>query len=100
MVRVHPLDVAIGPGVVRLGEPVLDVVGLANHVEAHLTRPSGVLVTRLVSELDAIIRQDRMDAVGNGFQQVFEKLQAVRRSALSISWVTANLLVRSIPTNR
>jgi len=34
---VHPLDLSVSPGVVRLGEPVHDVVRLADHVEAHLT---------------------------------------------------------------
>ncbi len=51
---VHPLDLTVGPGVVRLGEAVLDVVGLADHVEAHLARPGGVAVARLLGELDAI----------------------------------------------
>ena len=33
---VHPLDLTDGPRMVRLGKPVLDVIGFANHVEAHL----------------------------------------------------------------
>ncbi len=57
---------------VRLREPVLDVVGLTNHVEAHLTLPGDVAVARLPG--DAVIGQDRVDAVGYGFQQVFEEL--------------------------
>ena len=84
----------------RDAEPVFDVVRLADHVEAHLARPGGVTVARLLGELDAIVGQDRVDAVRNGFQQVFQDSQAVRRSALSTSWVTANLLVRSMPTKR
>jgi hypothetical protein len=36
---VHPLDLAVGSWVVRFGEPVLDVVGRADHVETHLTLP-------------------------------------------------------------
>ncbi len=36
---VHPLDLTVGPRVVRLSKPVFDVVRIADHVEAHLTRP-------------------------------------------------------------
>jgi hypothetical protein len=53
---------------------VLDVVCRADHVEAHLTRPGGVPVARLLGELDAIVRQDRVDAIRHGFQQVFQEL--------------------------
>lgn len=71
---VHPLDLTVGPWVVRFGEPVLDVVGLADHVEAHLAGPGGVSVTKLLGELNAIVRQNGVDAVGYGFQQVLEEL--------------------------
>jgi hypothetical protein len=57
---VHPLDLSVGPGVVRSGEPMLDVVGFTDHVEAHLARPCGVAVAGLIGELDAIIGQDRI----------------------------------------
>jgi len=59
---------------VRFSEPVLDAVRLADHVEAHLTRPGGVPVAGLFSELNAIVGQDRVDVVRHGFQQVFEEL--------------------------
>jgi hypothetical protein len=39
---VHPLDFTVGRRVVRCGQPMLDVICFADHVEAHLTRPSGV----------------------------------------------------------
>jgi len=71
---VHPLDLFVGPRIIRFGEPMLDVVGLADHVEAHLTGPGGVPVAGLLGELDAVIGQDRVDAVGHGCQQVFEEL--------------------------
>lgn len=97
---VHPLDLTVGSRMVRFGEPVFDVVCLADHVEADLTRPGGVSFGRLLSELHAIIGQDRVDVERCGFQPVVEKSHAVRLLALSTSCVTANLLVRSIPTNR
>ena len=71
---VHPLDLSVGPRVVGLREPMLDVVGLADHVEAHLTRPGGVAVAMLLGELKAIVRQDGVNAVRHGSQQVFEEL--------------------------
>ena len=71
---VHPFDLPVGPRMVRLGEPVLDVVGLADHVEPHLAGPGGVAVAWLLGELDAVIGQDRVDAIRHGFQQVFEEL--------------------------
>ena len=61
---VHPLDSPIVQRVVWLGEPVFDVVYPTDHVEAHLTRPSGVAAARLLGEPDAIGDQDRVDAVG------------------------------------
>ncbi len=79
---VHPLDLSVGPGVVRLREPVLNVVRFADHVEAHLTRPGGVTVARLVGELDAIVGQDRVDPVRHRFQQVLKELP--RRSPVSL----------------
>ena len=71
---VHPLELTVRPGMVRLGQPVLDVVRLADHIEAHLTRPCGVAVARLPGELDVIVGQNRVDAVRYGFQQVFQEL--------------------------
>jgi hypothetical protein len=79
---VHPLDLTVGPGMVRLGEPVLDAVGRADHVEAHLPRPGSVTIARLLSELDTIVGQDRVDPVRHGFQQVFKEFS--RRSPISL----------------
>ena len=70
---VNPLDLIISPRVVRLCKPVLDVVRLADHVEAHLPRPGGVAVARLLGELNAVVGQDRVDPVRHRFQQVFQK---------------------------
>ena len=67
---------------VRFREPVLDAICLADHVEAHLTRPSRVAVAGLLGELNAIVGQDRLDSVRHGFQQVFEKLP--RCSSISL----------------
>src|SRR5271167_2373550 len=64
---VHPFDLTVRPGMLRLCQPVLDAIFPAAHVE-HVSdiAPSGtVRVSRRESELDAVISQDRMDFVRN-----------------------------------
>lgn len=64
-------------------QPVLDPVGLADLVEAHLPRPGSISVAGLVCELDAVVCQDRVDSIGRGFQKVFEKLPGGSTVSLS-----------------
>lgn len=71
---VHPLDLAVRPRMVRFGQPVLDAVGLADHVEAHRPGVDGVPVPRLLCELDAVIRQNRVDLIGHGLEHVLQEL--------------------------
>jgi len=71
---VHALDLTIGPRVVRFGQAMLDPVCLADQIEAHFSESDAVAVARLLSELDAIVRQDRVDAVRNGLKEVFKEL--------------------------
>ena len=71
---VHPLDLTIGPRVVRLGQTVLDPVCLTDHVKTHLPRPRGIPISGLLGELDAVIGQDRMDPVGHDFHKVLQEL--------------------------
>ena len=71
---VHSLDLTVGPGMVGLSKPVVNVIGFADHVKAHLTRLGGVAVAQLLGELDAVVCQDRVNALGHGFQQKFEEL--------------------------
>ena len=71
---VHPLDLTVGLRMVRLGKSVLNVICFADHVKGHLARPGGVAVAWLIGELHAVVGQDRVNAVGHGFQQVFQEL--------------------------
>lgn len=71
---VHALDLTIGPRMVRFGQAMFDPVGIAYHVEAHGPRIGSVSVSGLLCELDAVIGQDRMYAVGHGFQKAFKEL--------------------------
>jgi hypothetical protein len=64
-IRILPRRVSIKPSL---------LIHLADHVEAHRTRSGRVAVARLLGELNAIVRQDRVDAVRHSYQQVFEEL--------------------------
>ena len=66
---VHSFDLPVGPGVVRFGQPALNIVRLADYVDAYPARPGSVTVARLLGELDASLRIDPPDqsvAVGVG----------------------------------
>jgi hypothetical protein len=52
---VHSLDLAVGPGMLHLGEPVLDAILVADAIEDVM---EGVFVTGLAGELDAVARQE------------------------------------------
>ena len=72
---------------VWFGQPVLGPIYFADHVKAHLPRVCCVPVAGLFGELDAprhcrsdqwrsygSIRQDRVDAIGDGLEQTLEEL--------------------------
>ena len=64
---VHPFDLAVGSGMVRLGKSVLEAVVIADHVEAHLMRKGGVAVNGLrLGELDAAVAAARRPPVRSG----------------------------------
>ena len=68
---VHPFDLTFGPGMVDLGEAVLDVVLAAAHGEhvRHIASRRAGGVARRITELDAVIGQDRVDLVRHGCDQ-------------------------------
>ena len=71
---VHPLDLAVGPRMVGLRQPVLDPVCLTDHVEAHRSGDDRVPVPRLLCKLDAVVGQDCVDLVGHGLEHVLQEL--------------------------
>lgn len=79
---VHPLDLAVGPGEIRLRQTVLNPVGFADHVEAHLPRICCIPVAGLLGELDAVVSNDRVDAIEDGLEHMFEEL--TRGPAISL----------------
>ena len=93
----------MAPRVIGLGQPVLDAIGLTDHVEAHWPGIDCVAVPGLLGELDAIFGQYGVDLVGHGFEQALQELP----SGLSIRRfhelgqnrkTVANLAVRSMST--
>lgn len=71
---VHPFDLTTFPQMIVYCEPMFDAVCLTDHVEAHLPRERCIPVARLLGELDAVVGQDRVAAVGHSFQYVLKEL--------------------------
>ncbi len=68
---VHPFDLTIGPGMVDLGEPVLDAVLVADAIKDVV---EGVCMVSVIGELDAVVGKHRMQSVGNGHDQITQEL--------------------------
>ena len=68
---VHSLDLAIGPRMIDFCEAMLDAVFAASHVEdvRHVAGGWAIGVARREAELDAVVRQDRVNLVRNGGDQ-------------------------------
>ena len=72
---VHAFDLSVGPGMVRLGEPVLDSVAMAGPVEGMAAEACGwpLAILRKVGELDSVVGEHGVDAVWNGLDEYFEE---------------------------
>ena len=72
---VHALDLAIGPGMLDLGQPMFDAILLAAHIEhmCYVSCRRAVRVARRESELDPIVGENRVDLVGDSRDQSFEE---------------------------
>jgi hypothetical protein len=57
---VHPFDLAVGPGVLDPGEPVIRVIFVAADVE-HVGHVNGRLAMRQEGELDAVVGEHGVD---------------------------------------
>ena len=72
---VHPFDLTVSPGMVWLGEPVLDSVLLAQQVE-HVGPPPGRRprpVFWQVAELNTVVGEQGVDLVGDGLDQSLQE---------------------------
>ena len=72
---VHALDLAVGPGMLDLGQPMFDAILPAAHIEhmRHVSCRRAVRVARRESELDAIVGENGVDLVGDSRDQSFEE---------------------------
>ena len=65
---VHSLDLTVSPWMVGFGQPMLNPVCVTDHVKTHRPRICCISVSGLLSELDAIVGEDGVDMIGDGFE--------------------------------
>jgi hypothetical protein len=85
---VHPLDLSVGPGVLYLGEPVLDAMLITHAIEDVF---EGVAIADPVGELDAVVCQHDVDGVGNGCDQIAQELGGHHLAGLPMEFRTGEL---------
>lgn len=68
---IHPLDLTVSPGMIDFRQPVLDAMLFTDAVEQMLESP---FILQAIGELDAVVREDDMNAVGHGSGQTAEEL--------------------------
>jgi hypothetical protein len=68
---VHALDLAVGPGMIGLSEPMIDAMGKTDPVKRVATKASrwSLSILRLVGKLDAVVGEHGMDAIRNSRDQ-------------------------------
>ncbi len=68
---VHPLHLSIRPRMLDFGQPVLDAILSAPHIEhvRDVARCWSIGVAGWKGELDAVVCQNSVDSVGNGVDQ-------------------------------
>jgi hypothetical protein len=75
---IHTFDLAVGPGMVWLGQPVFNSMAFTDAIERappeHGRRPLSVL--RQIGELDAVIGEHGVYVVGNCLDKGFEEGRA------------------------
>src|SRR3546814_10836202 len=80
----HSFGLAVGPRMIRLGEPVLDAALGADPPED--MRDEAVLRPLIVlDELNAIVGQHRVDLVGNGIEESLEKAGSEDRKSTRLN---------------
>ena len=88
---VHPFDLSVGPGMVGLGQTVVDPITKTDAIEGMSTPSSrkSSTVLRQIGELNSVVGEHGVDAVRNGFDERFEE-----------GSTTTNFEVRSMATKR
>ena len=81
---VHALDLAVGPWMLGLCQPVFDIVGLASAIE-RMTAPHSCWFCAVfwqIGKLDAVVGQNDLNLVGNGGHQGIEECTCRRSGGL------------------
>lgn len=78
---VHSLNLPIGPWVLHLGQAMLNAVLVTHPVEDVM---EGIFMPLLIGELDAVVRQNRMDGIRNCFDQIAQELGCIHLSGFGI----------------
>ena len=80
---IHSLDLAIGPGMLDLGEPVLNAMFKANPIKDML---EGEALLLLIGKLNAVVRQHNMNGIGNGSNEITQKLRGQHFTCLRMNF--------------
>lgn len=88
------------PRMIGLAQAALDPVRPTDHVKAQLRGIDGIPVPGLVGRLDALLGQDRADAIGCHLQQMRQELPRRPPVGPSDGLSTPKLLVQSMATKR
>jgi hypothetical protein len=108
---IHAFDLAVGPGMLGLGQARVDAVLSASELEGmgheHLAtldcQPDfggGRTGVSRRSEVGAVIGRHRVDLVRNGLKQGAEEIASHAPGGLSCTWTKANFEVRSMAARR
>ena len=90
---VHSFDLAMGPGMVRFCQAMLNPIGFADHVKSHLAERHAVPVPRLLGELDTVICQDRVNLMGPCLEQVLQELPGCFAIVIAVFRLTVSLFL-------
>ena len=80
---IHSLDLAIGPGMLDLGEPVLNAMFKANPIKDML---EGEALLLLIGKLNAVVRQHNMNGIGNVSNEITQKLRGQHFTCLRMNF--------------
>ena len=67
----HPFDLAVRPGMIRLGQAMFNVIRRTDQIETCLAARDAI--ARRFGKLDPVIGQYRVNLVGHDFEQVFKE---------------------------
>lgn len=80
---VHPFDLSVGPGMLHLGQAMLDAVIVADPIEDVL---EGISITSSVGELNAIVGQNGVNGVGHCRDQIAQELSGIHLAGFGVEF--------------